>query len=211
MIRPAGVQQYFVMLNKKYIILPLLLACSLPLLGAVENGAEAPDFTLTDTAGNEVSLSDYAGETVVLEWVNPGCPFVRKFYDKGDMGEFQSKAADMDVVWLSINSTNSGHRDYLTPEESAAWASEHGHADTWLLDADGTVGKAYGAKTTPHMYIINPEGVLVYQGAIDSIRDADPASIDKATNYVMEALSALAEGKAIPDDQTRPYGCSVKY
>lgn len=199
------------MLNMKKLILSLFLSIALPLFGAVSNGDKAPGFTLTDTAGNTVSLSDYAGKTVVLEWVNPGCPFVRKFYTNGDMGKFQKKAADMDVVWLSINSTSKDHGDYLSPKESADWAKKHGHAATWLLDSDGTVGKAYGAQTTPHMYIIDSDGVLVYQGAIDSIKDANPASIDKATNYVMDGLAAIAKGKPVPDDQTRPYGCSVKY
>lgn len=189
----------------------LTLFSALWAAASVDNGETAPGFTLLDVNGEAVSLSDYAGKTVVLEWVNPGCPFVRKFYDNGEMGEFQEKAAAMDVVWLSINSTNPDHPDYLTPEASAAWASEHGHVATWLLDEDGTVGQAYGARTTPHMFIISPDGKVVYQGAIDSIRDANPESIDQATNYVMEALQALASGKAIPETRTRPYGCSVKY
>lgn len=194
-------------------ILSLLLAAAfaLPLSAAVENGDDAPAFTLTTMKGKEVSLSDYEGKTVVLEWVNPGCPFVRKFYDEGHMGKFQKKAEEMGVVWLAINSTNPGHRDYLTPKESKKWADKHGFTAKWLMDEDGTVGMAYGAKTTPHMFIISPEGKVVYQGAIDSIRDANPGSIGEATNYVMEALEALDQGKAIPDARTRPYGCSVKY
>lgn len=195
----------------KKILISLLLSLSLPLFAAVENGQSAPGFTLQDTAGNAVSLSDYAGKTVVLEWINPGCPFVRKFYAKQDMPAFQKAAAEMGVIWLSINSTNSGHGDYLTPEAAAKWAAEHGHAATWLMDADGTVGQAYGARTTPHMFIIDGDGKVVYQGAIDSIRDAKPESISKATNYVMVALKALQAGVPIPDAQTRPYGCSVKY
>lgn len=195
----------------KKILLSLVFACSLTLSAAVDNGDKAPGFTLQDVDGKSISLSDYPGKTVVLEWINPGCPFVRKFYTNGDMGAFQEKAAEMGVVWLAINSTNPDHRDYLTPEASAKWATEHGFEATWLMDPEGTVGQAYGARTTPHMFIIDPSGKVVYQGAIDSIRDADPDSIDQATNYVMEALSAMKEGKDIPDDQTRPYGCSVKY
>jgi peroxiredoxin len=190
-------------------ILTLLGAGSL--FAAVETGSMAPDFTLTDLKGNEVSLSDYKGQTVVLEWTNPGCPFVKKFYDKGHMGKFQEKAAEMDVVWLTINSTNPDHRDYLTDAESKAWAKKHGVASTWLKDADGKVGQAYGARTTPHMYIIDGSGKLVYQGAIDSIRDAKPSSVDEADNYVMAALASMAAGKPVADGNTRPYGCSVKY
>lgn len=177
----------------------------------VANGEKAPDFTLTDLNGNAVSLSDYAGKTVILEWTNPGCPFVVKFYSNKDMGTFQTKAKEHGAVWLTINSTNPDHRDYLTPEASASWAAKHGHAATWLMDEDGTVGKAYGAVTTPHMYIIDGDGILVYQGAIDSIRDTKPSSIAEATNYVMDALMALNAGEDIAEAQTRPYGCSVKY
>jgi peroxiredoxin len=183
----------------------------LAVLAAVSNMEKAPDFTLQDVKGNSVSLRDYAGKVVVLEWINPGCPFVRKFYDEKHMGQFQKKADGMGVVWLSINSTNPDHRDYLTPEASLAWATEHGHAATWLMDPDGSVGKAYGAQTTPHMYIINKDGVVVYQGAIDSIRDTKPASIPEATNYVMEVLAAMDADQSRPHHQTRPYGCSVKY
>lgn len=192
-------------------ILSLLFAFPFSLLAGLTIGQEAPDFTLTDASGNTLSLSDYEGKTVVLEWINPGCPFVRKFYTNEDMASFQKKAGEMGVVWLSINSTNPDHRDYMTPEETRAWADEHGHEVPWLLDPEGTVGKAYGAITTPHMFIIDEGGNIVYQGAIDSIRDAKPASISEATNYVMQALTAMDEGTSFSDAQTRPYGCSVKY
>jgi peroxiredoxin len=178
---------------------------------AVDNGQKAPGFTLQDMNGKEVSLSGYTGKTVVLEWINPGCPFVRKFYNKQDMPRFQKAAVEMGVVWLSINSTNPGHGDYLSPEATRAWAASHGHAATWLLDPEGTAGKAYGARVTPHMFIINPEGVVVYQGAIDSVKDTKPESIPGATNHVMDALKAMAAGDPVPDANTRPYGCSVKY
>lgn len=195
----------------KHLLAFLLLACPLSLCAAVKNGEAAPGFTLADASGKEVSLSDFAGKTVVLEWINPGCPFVRKFYDKQDMPRFQKAAAEKGVVWLSINSTNPEHGDYLTPEATREWAAKHGHAATWLLDSDGKVGQAYGARTTPHMFVINPEGILVYQGAIDSIKDTKPESIPDATNHVMDALKAMAKGDPIPDANTRPYGCSVKY
>lgn len=197
---------------KKAVFLGLMMVTGALWTGAaVDSGEAAPEFTLQDVSGETVSLSDYTGQTVVLEWINPGCPFVQKFYDKGHMGEFQEKAEEMGVVWLSINSTHPSQPDYLTPEASASWAEEHGHAATWLMDPEGTVGQAYGARTTPHMFIISPEGKVVYQGAIDSIVDADPGSIEEATNYVMEALKALEAGKPIADDRIRPYGCSVKY
>lgn len=195
----------------KKILIPLLLTLSLPLFAAVENGQVAPGFTLEDLEGNSVSLSDYAGKVIVLEWINPGCPFVRKFYDNKDMPAFQKAAAEMGVIWLAINSTNPDHRDYMNREVASKWASENGLEATWLVDPDGTVGKVYGARTTPHMYIIGKDGKIAYQGAIDSVRDAKPSSIAGATNYVMDALKALDAGEEIPDAQTRPYGCSVKY
>ena len=188
-----------------FFILPILLVAEVTI------GQQAPDFSLKDASGETVSLSDFEGKTVVLEWINPGCPFVRKFYGNQDMPVFQKRAAGMDIVWLSINSTNSDYRDYLTPEETRVWAGEHGHAASWLLDPEGTVGKAYGAVTTPHMFIINGSGKIVYQGAIDSIRDTKVESVSKATNYVMEALTALDNGTSFANAQTRPYGCSVKY
>lgn len=195
----------------KNILALVLCALALPLIAAVENGDAAPGFTLQDATGKGVSLSDFAGKTVVLEWINPGCPFVRKFYAKPDMPDFQKAAAEMGVVWLSINSTNPGHGDYLSPEATREWADKHGHAATWLLDPDGKVGQAYGARTTPHMFIINSDGKVVYQGAIDSVKDAKPESIAGATNHVMDALKAMAAGDPVPDANTRPYGCSVKY
>lgn len=195
----------------KNLILSLFIILPVSLFAGVTIGQEAPDFSLTDASGNTVSLSDYKGKTVVLEWINPGCPFVRKFYNEQDMPAYQEKAEEMGVVWLSINSTNPDHRDYMTPGETRVWAKEHGHGVPWLLDSEGTVGKAYGAVTTPHMYIINESGSIVYQGAIDSIRDTKVESVSKATNYVMKALTAMDEGTSFPNAQTRPYGCSVKY
>ncbi len=188
-----------------------VLTLTLPLVAAVNTGQPAPGFSLKDLDGNTVSLSDFAGKTVVLEWINPGCPFVRKFYDRGDMPAFQKRAAEMGVVWLAINSTHPEHGDFLTPEASKKWAGAHGFAGVWLMDPDGTVGRAYDARTTPHMFIIDPAGVVVYQGAIDDVRDTKPESIAGATNYVMQALEELRQGKAVTHARTRPYGCSVKY
>lgn len=191
----------------------LILSITL-LVGDAENGATAPAFTLTDTHGVTHSLSDFQGKYVVLEWINHECPFVVKHYDSGNMQALQKKWTDDGVVWLSINSTNPNHRDYKTPEEANRLTAAHEAAPTALLmDPDGQVGRAYGAATTPHMYVINPEGVLVYQGAIDSIPNARIASIDKATNYLDAALSQTkgSGGTQVANANTKPYGCSVKY
>jgi len=175
-------------------------------------GQRAPDFTLQDTAGQPVRLSDYKGKTVVLEWTNPGCPFVRKHYDSGNMPATQKDAIDHAVVWLSINSTEKGSSDYLQPAALAHWLHKRkGVATAVLMDEEGTVGHAYGARTTPHMVIVNPEGTLVYAGAIDSIPSARPADIPKATNYVKAALADLAAGRPVAQAVTQAYGCSVKY
>ena len=196
-------------------LLRLTLATALlgtaSLSAGVENGAMAPDFTLTDVTGKAVSLSDFRGQHVVLEWANPGCPFVVKFYEPGKMQEFQAKAQEMGVVWLTINSTNPDHRDYLTTAESVSWASEHGVNSTWLKDPDGAVGKAFGAQRTPEMFLIDPAGKVVYQGAIDSIRSPSSDDIERAENFVFAAIEAQVAGEPIARPQTRPYGCTIKY
>ena len=175
-------------------------------------GQRAPDFTLQDTAGQPVRLSDYKGKTVVLEWTNPGCPFVRKHYDSGNMPATQKDAIDHAVVWLSINSTEKGSGDYLPPAALAHWLHERkGVATAVLMDEEGTVGTSYDARTTPHLYIVNPQGVLVYAGGIDSIPSARPADIEKATNYVKVGLAEALAGKPISAATTAPYGCSIKY
>ena len=153
-------------------------------------GQPAPDFTLTDATGKPVRLSDFKGKHVVLEWTNPGCPFVRKHYDSGNMPATQKDATGKNVVWLSINSTEKASSDYLEPARLSAWLAERKAVPTAvLMDEEGTVGKSYGARTTPHMYIVNPQGVLVYAGGIDSIPSARPADIEKATNYVKVGLA----------------------
>lgn len=176
-------------------------------------GQTAPDFSLTDVSGKAVKLSDFKGKTVVLEWVNPGCPFVRKHYQQsGNIPATQKEASAKGVVWLAINSTETGHADYLAPDKMGAWMKERGaSATTTLMDADGKVGKIYAAKTTPHMYIIDPAGKLAYAGAIDSIPNANPADIAKATNHVRVGLGQLAAGQSVTPATTAPYGCSVKY
>ena len=175
-------------------------------------GQKAPEFTAKDVSGKTVNLADFKGKHVVLEWVNPGCPFVRKHYSGGNMQSTQKEAAAKGVVWLAINSTESAHTDYLEPSKLGAWMKEKSSTvNATLMDESGSIGKAYGAKTTPHMYIINPQGNLVYAGGIDSIPSAREADIAKATNYVKAALAEAAQGKVISTASTAPYGCSVKY
>jgi peroxiredoxin len=175
-------------------------------------GQAAPDFVLRDTAGKTVRLSDFKGKHVVLEWTNPGCPFVRKHYDSGNMPATQKDATDKGVVWLSINSTEKASRDYLDPAALMAWKTERKSAPTAvLMDEEGTVGKSYGARTTPHMYIVNPQGQLIYAGGIDSIPSARVSDIEKATNYVKVGLAEALAGKPLSAATTQPYGCSIKY
>ena len=176
-------------------------------------GEAAPAFTLTDIKGASHSLSDFKGKTVVLEWVNPECPFVVKHYEKsGNIPALQKSATADGVVWLSINSAAAGKQGDYDAAKVAAWSEKTKAAPTaYLRDSDGKVGKAYGAKTTPQIYVINAEGTLVYNGAIDSIRSADAADIAKAENFATAALAAVKAGKPVEKATTQPYGCSVKY
>ena len=175
-------------------------------------GQAAPDFTLTDAGGKTVKLSDFRGKHVVLEWTNPVCPYVRKHYDSGNMPATQKDAVDKGVVWLSINSTAKTSSEYFEPAKLVAWQKERNARPTAvLLDEAGAAGKAYGARTTPHMYIVDPQGRLVYAGGIDSIPSSNPADIQRATNYVKQGLAEALAGKPITAATTRPYGCSVKY
>lgn len=175
-------------------------------------GQPAPDFTATDTSGKTVKLSDYKGKHVVLEWTNPGCPFVVKHYGSGNMQALQKEFTGKGVVWLAVNSTETGSSDYKKPADLAGWmATQKGTPTATLMDEKGTVGKAYGARTTPHMYIVDPKGTLVYAGGIDSIPSANPKDIAKATNYVKQGLNEALAGKSISAASTKPYGCSVKY
>ena len=167
-------------------------------------GEPAPAFTLTDTDGKEVSLSDHEGKIVVLEWFNPDCPVVQRWYDDGGMNKVFDKYKDKDVVWLAINST-SGHSVDADKKAMERWSIER----PVLNDKDGKVGKMYGAKTTPHMYISDKEGRLAYMGGIDD--DPNGRKGDQATNYVSKALDELLAGETVSTAETRPYGCSVKY
>jgi peroxiredoxin len=175
-------------------------------------GLAAPDVRATDATGKSVSLTDFRGKHVVLEWVNPGCPYVVKHYGSGNMQGTQREATAKGVVWLAVNSTTPEHRDHLAPAAMAQWMQQQKAAATaTLMDSDGKVGRAFGARTTPHLYIIDPKGVLVYAGAIDSKPTANPADVAGATNHVKVALGEALAGKPISQPTTRPYGCSVKY
>lgn len=178
-----------------------------------EVGKAAPDFTLTDINGNKHSLSDFKGKTVVLEWVNPECPFVVKHYDKsGNMPKLQQAATADGVVWLSINSAAAGKEGDYDAAQVQGWQQRvHAAATAYFRDQDGKVGRLYDARTTPHMYVIDAGGTLVYAGGIDSIRSSRVEDIAHATNYVAAALADLKAGKPVHTANAQPYGCSVKY
>jgi hypothetical protein len=175
-------------------------------------GEEAPNFTLTDTNGIERTLSDYAGKTVVLEWINYGCPFVKKHYNSGNMQYLQNTYADKGVVWLSICSSAPGKQGHMSPDGWNEKTDKVGASPSAvLIDESGDVGRLYGARTTPHMYVINPDGELVYNGAIDSISTARESDIEKAKSYVALAVDATLAGEPFDPPTSKPYGCSVKY
>lgn len=179
--------------------------------GQASLGRPAPLFRLTDTQGRVHSLVPLKGKFVVLEWFNPECPFSKKHYG-GNMQRLQRTYTGRGIVWLSIDSSAPGKQGHLTPEQANALIKErHMGSTAVLLDPDGSVGRLYGAKTTPHLFIINPEGVVIYAGAIDDQPSADPADIARATNYVQRALEEAMAGEAVSVPQTKPYGCSVKY
>jgi peroxiredoxin len=175
-------------------------------------GAPAPEFTVTDANGATHSLSQYKGKNVVLEWFNPECPFVKKFYKNGDMPKLQKQVVEGGDVWLTINSSAEGRPGHLNASNAKEVQTALGLSSTaLLLDPEGTVGMAYGARTTPHLFVIDAQGTLAYAGAIDSAPSTDPDDIAKATNYVTEAITALKSGKKVTTSSTDPYGCSVKY
>lgn len=181
-------------------------------LASVENGAAAPAFSVQDANGQTRTLAEFRGRTVVLEWTNHGCPYVRKHYDAGNMQALQREAAADGVVWLQVISSAPGEQGHLDGAGARARVQTDNAAPAaTLLDPSGVMGRAYGARTTPHMYIIDGSGVLRYQGAIDDRPSARPASLEGATNYVRAALADLAAGRPVQTAQTTPYGCSVKY
>ncbi len=200
------------MLRRAFLATALLAATSLPALAQPLPGQPAPAFTLTDLDGRKVSLADLKGKYVVLEWTNPSCPFVVKHYDSGNMQSLQKRFTGEGVQWIVINSTAASHSEYLKPAEQKAWLAKHGASATIAaLDADGTVGRAYAAKVTPHMYVIDPNGVLVYAGAIDDKRSANVADVKTANNYVVQAFAELRAGKPVSAPSTQAYGCTIKY
>lgn len=178
----------------------------------VRTGEAAPDFSLTDTGGKSRGLSEFKGKYVVLEWLNHDCPFVQKHYGSGNMQSLQKEFAAKSVIWLSINSSAAGEQGHFPPEKVDELTRQKGASPTAvLLDTDGKVGHRYGARTTPHMYIINPDGVLIYQGAIDDKASTDPEDIPDSKNYVRAALSEAMAGQPVTIPTTKSYGCSVKY
>jgi peroxiredoxin len=175
-------------------------------------GSTAPDISTTDSKGKTQTLSQYKGKYVVLEWFNPECPFVKKHYGSGNMQKLQQEFTGKGIVWLTIDSSAPGTEGNLTAEQANAKIAEwKAHSTAFLLDPDGKTGRSYGAKNTPHMFIINPEGKVIYEGAIDSKPTANPSDIASSTNYVKVALDESLAGKTVTTPSSRPYGCSVKY
>ncbi len=199
------------LLKSAFLLLAVMLMAA-PVSAAPVIGEPAPAFTLTGADGKAHSLSDYAGKTVVLEWTNHECPFVRKHYDTHNMQKLQEEATAAGVIWLSVSSSAEGMQGHTTPEEAKTIIEKTGaKATARLFDTDGKVGQLYGAKTTPHMFVINQEGKLVYMGAIDDNPSPKHETIEGAKNYVALALAAVKEGKMPETTQTNPYGCAVKY
>jgi peroxiredoxin len=186
------------------VVAAMLVASFIGAGDGVSVGEKAPNFTLPDTAGNDVSLSDFEGRIVVLEWLNPDCPFVKRHYKAGTMKKLATTFGEEGVVWLTINSTN-----YMDAAANAKFKAENELPYTILVDQSGEVGHLYGAKTTPHMYIIDGDGQLVYIGAIDD--DPRGNKGEPVVNYVVVALDEVTAGKAVTTAETKPYGCSVKY
>jgi len=175
-------------------------------------GSPAPAFTATDLTGKSRSLADFKGKYVVLEWHNQSCPFVKKHYESGNMQKLQTELTGKGAVWLSIISSAPGKQGFVTPDEEKAYLAEQKAKPTEVLfDPEGTVGKAYGAKTTPHMYVIDDKGVLIYAGAIDDNPSSEAADAATAKNYVRAAFDEASAGKPVTTASTAPYGCSVKY
>ena len=191
-----------------FIVLALFAVTAL----AVKVGDAAPDFTGTDSHGQTHKLSDYRGKFVVLEWHNNGCPFTKKHYESGNMQNLQKEWTGKGVVWLTMISSATGTQGYVTADEENAYMQRmHAVPTAAILDPTGQIGHLYSAKTTPHMFIINPQGQLIYNGAIDDKATTEASDISGAKNYVSEALQEAMGGQAVAVANTRPYGCSVKY
>ncbi|HEX7948457.1 MAG TPA: thioredoxin family protein [Phenylobacterium sp.] len=190
----------------------VIAAIAAPAMAAPVVGQPAPAFTAVDADGHARSLSEFRGKTVVLEWTNNGCPYVQKHYNSGHMQGLQKEATKEGVVWLTLISSAPGFQGYLTGPQAKQWKAKVGAASSdVLLDPKGTVGRAYGARTTPHMYVVDKAGTLVYMGGIDDQPTPDPDSLKVAKNYVVAALADVKAGRPVAQAATRPYGCSVKY
>ncbi|WP_241212472.1 redoxin domain-containing protein [Sphingomonas sp. ABOLG] len=190
----------------------IVALAAMPAAAEQTTGQPAGNFRLMDADGKAVTLSQFKGRPVVLEWNNPGCPFVQKHYDSGNMQAAQAKAKAMGAAWLTINSGAPGKQGHMTGAEAKAFlAAQKAQPTAYLLDPQGRVGKGYGAKTTPHMYLIDASGKLVYQGGIDDKPTANKADIAGARNHLLAALGEVKAGKKVSVPEARPYGCSVKY
>jgi glutathione peroxidase-family protein len=209
---PMITKKYFLFVTALLSFMLTLGILSLPRSEAVENaeiGMKAPDFSLSDVNGKSHTLSDYAGKIVVLEWTNPNCPFVKRVYGEGIIPQLQSTYTKKNVIWLAVNSTNASHQDYREPaSQNESYAKWNAHFTSLLIDKEGTVGKLFHAKTTPHIFIIDTKQVLVYAGALD---DDPRGNKTEKTNYVARALDDLLGGKPLTTATTTSYGCSIKY
>ncbi len=198
------------------LLLSLLVLCSVLLPGpasaALALGQTAPDLALSDVQGKPVRLSQFRGRHVVLEWNNPSCAFVRKHYRSGNMQALQAEATDKGVVWLTINSTADGSADFLTPQQMARWLTEQkALPSAAVMDESGELGRAMGARSALHMFILNPRGELIYAGAIDSLPSAKTEDIPAATNYARQGLKEALAGRPLSVATSRPYGCPITY
>lgn len=187
------------------------LVTTSPVMAEVEIGSTAANFSLHDINNTEVSLESLKGKYVVLEWFNIGCPYVRKHYKNNDMQLLQKEFTAKNIIWLTINSTNKNHQDYRDTESTKKLMTKlNSNSSNVILDDSGELGKSFGAKTTPHMFILNPKGVLIYRGAIDDTADVD-ADPKQTLNHIHKALTAILENKPLTTAETKAYGCSIKY
>jgi peroxiredoxin len=194
----------------------LVAACCAFAIDAVDAtvsaGQPAPQFKGTDVSGKPVSLADFKGKYVVLEWNNPYCPFVMKHYDSGNMQSLQKRFGADNVAWIAVNSTRDSHSEYLSPDKLAAWFRQQNAAPAAVvMDTKGEIGRAFGANVTPHMFVVDPSGTVVYAGAIDDKRSANPADVKTANNYIVAALTDARSGKPIATASSSAYGCTIKY
>lgn len=198
-------------MKRTRIFLPVLALFALSAF-AVKVGDQAPDFTGTDSHGQTHKLSQYRGNFVVLEWHNNGCPFTKKHYESGNMQRLQKEWTDKGVIWLTVISSSPGSQGYVTADQENDYLQKmHAVPTAAILDPKGDIGHLYSAKTTPHMFVISPQGQIIYNGAIDDKATTDPSDVNGANNYVSDALQEAMSGKAVAVASTRPYGCSVKY